>query len=224
MEPSLKFVLFDCEGTLADTYYMNIAILEETFARFQRPCPDRALLRSVMMLPFSVMFEKLGFKGYELGDICTIARQVTEDLRYSHRIAQPAYDGIPEMLARLEEAGYLMGIATGRSRRSLEHWLQQQKLENYFVTLQTPDTCRSKPHPEMTFAAMDMVGAEPENTVVIGDTSYDILMAKDARAPSIGVTWGLDSAANLTQSGAHEIAHKAEELPRLIEKLIGKAA
>lgn len=220
----VKFVLFDCEGTLADTFYMNIAILKQTFARVQKKCPDESELRKVMMLPFSVMFEKLGFKGYEIGELAEMARKVNDEMRFNSSIAQPAYEGVPELLRDLSEQGYVLGIATGRSRRTLDLWLQEQNLANYFVTLQTPDTCRSKPHPDMALKAMDAVGAEPEDTVVIGDTSYDVVMAKDARAHSIGVSWGADPGTHLVSLGARSYVDTADQLIEEIEKAIGKAA
>ena len=95
-------------------------------------------------------------------------------------LEQPLFDGIAAVLDRLRAAGWLLGIATGMSGRGLAHCLDSHGLAGHFVTLQTADDHPSKPHPAMLEAALAEAGADPHEAVMIGDTVYDMQMARDA--------------------------------------------
>ena len=104
--------------------------------------------------------------------------------------------------------------------RGLEATLSTHSLETFFDTLQTPDTAHGKPHPEMLFNAMDEMGARNKDTIMIGDTTYDILMACNANVKSIGVTWGYHAEKELINAGADIIVHHFNEIPNAIQKLM----
>ena len=99
-------------------------------------------------------------------------------------------------------AGWLLGVATGKSDRGLRYCLEQHGMHGRFVTLQTADRHPSKPHPSMLEQAMRDAGADPAGTVMIGDTSYDMAMARAAGARAVGVAWGYHDAAELRAAGA----------------------
>ena len=126
--------------------------------------------------------------------------------RAEGRVAEPLYDGIPELIEALDVDGCLLAVATGKSDRGLDHCLRGHSLRERFVSLQTADRHPSKPHPSMVLQAMSDAGAAPETTVVVGDTAFDIGMARRAGATAIGVAWGYLSLAELTDAGAHAVA------------------
>ncbi|MGQ7414293.1 HAD-IA family hydrolase, partial [Streptococcus suis] len=95
---------------------------------------------------------------------------------------EPLFDGIAEVIARLAADGWLLGVATGKSDRGLAHVLAHHGLTQRFVTLQTADRHPSKPDPAMLLAAMAEAGAAPHETAMIGDTSFDMAMARAAGA------------------------------------------
>ncbi|MFN6942918.1 MAG: HAD-IA family hydrolase, partial [Parvibaculum sp.] len=99
----------------------------------------------------------------------------------------------------------LLGIATGKSQKGLRHALESHRLRDYFVTLQTADDAPSKPHPEMLRRAMRETGIDPADTVLVGDTTFDMQMARAARAHALGVDWGYHEPHLLTQSGARAV-------------------
>ena len=103
---------------------------------------------------------------------------------------EPLFDGVAVLIDGLEAQGWLLGVATGKSDRGLALCLEHHALLPRFVTLQTADRHPSKPHPSMIEAAMAEAGAAPETTMMIGDTSYDMTMARAAGVTAIGVTWG----------------------------------
>ena len=104
------------------------------------------------------------------------------------------------------------GVVTGKSRRGLKAILDGHELADHFVTLRTADDCPSKPHPAMVLECCDEVGIMPNDTVVIGDATFDMQMAQNAKAASIGVNWGYASVAELQKSGANKIIKNPLEI------------
>jgi phosphoglycolate phosphatase len=129
----------------------------------------------------------------------------------------PLYDGAAETIAALHAAGYLLGVATGKSQRGLRAMLETFDLAGHFVTLQTADDAPSKPHPGMVERAMAEAGATPDETVVVGDTSFDMEMAINAGARAIGVGWGYHEADELYRAGALTVIDGFAALSGVIE-------
>ncbi len=117
----------------------------------------------------------------------------------------------------------LLGIATGKSRRGLMATLERHGLERRFVTMQTGDNGPGKPNPDMLIRAMDETGTEPDDTVMIGDTTFDVAMARAAGAVAIGVGWGYHDAEELRAAGAHHVIGAFEELPATMNALLRNA-
>ena len=114
----------------------------------------------------------------------------------------------------------MLGIATGKSRRGVDAIFERLGLHPYFVTIQTADGHPSKPHPSMIRAAIHETGAAAESTVMIGDTVFDIEMAKNAEVAGVGVTWGYHPVDQLKLAGAHEIVTGYADLLPAIDRLL----
>ncbi|MEO8547661.1 MAG: HAD-IA family hydrolase [Sphingomicrobium sp.] len=136
--------------------------------------------------------------------------------RVEGRVEEPLFDGIADLLDLLEADGWLLGVATGKSLRGLAHCLESLGIAGRFVSLQTADRHPSKPHPSMALQAMADAGAAPGTTVVIGDTSFDMGMARAAGATGIGAGWGYHDAAELTAGGAAAVADRPLDVMPLI--------
>ncbi len=104
------------------------------------------------------------------------------------------FNGAAETIKTLNRRGHKLAVATGKSRRGLNLALEHTQLRQYFHATRTVDECFSKPHPQMLDELMDDLVALPERTLMIGDTSYDLQMARNAGVPAIGVTFGAQSA------------------------------
>ena len=133
---------------------------------------------------------------------------------------EPLYPGIREMLEALSTSGYDLGVATGKSSRGLGKMLELHDISRFFVTVQTADNHPSKPHPAMLEAAIAEAGATARTTVLIGDTSYDILMAVAAGTGALGVAWGYHPPEELTVAGASHIADAAGDIPALVGEML----
>ncbi|MBK7284285.1 MAG: HAD-IA family hydrolase [Sphingomonadales bacterium] len=187
-----RLALFDCDGTLVDSQHTIFRCVEIAFARAGLPSPGRVAARRVVGLSLLPAMRMLA-PGVDPG----LHIQLTEDYKAAFQkmrgdglVDEPLFDGIVDALDALEADGWILGVATGKSDRGLDLRLRHHGLRERFVTLQTADRHPSKPHPSMAHQAMAEAGANPETTVMIGDTSFDMVMGVAAGAGAIGVDWG----------------------------------
>lgn len=219
---SNRLALFDCDGTLVDSQANICLSMEEAFVLGGLTAPTRPAIRRIIGLS---VVEAIAALSPELDD--SRHRALAEDyksaffrLRASGAMnEEPLFDGMIAALDSLAEAGWLFGVATGKSDRGLARILAHHGIADRFVTLQTADRHPSKPHPSMIELAMAEAGASPETTVMIGDTSYDMLMARAAGTRALGVAWGYHPSHELTAAGAHAVAETVAGLPAQMESL-----
>lgn len=210
----MKLAVFDCDGTLVDGQASICDAMESAFAQTGLPTPDRNDVRRAVGLSLLQAVRRL----LPEADHATCLA-VTDAYKHAFRTAradgslsQPLYAGIPELLGDLRRAGWQLGIATGMSDRGLALCLASHGLEDHFTTLQTADRHPSKPHPAMLEAALFEAMAQPAEAVMIGDTAYDMEMARSAGVRAVGVEWGYHPPAELTAAGAEFIAASPEQL------------
>jgi phosphoglycolate phosphatase len=218
--------VFDCDGTLVDSGHTIHVALSETFERHNRPVPPQSHSKRVVGLSLheAMAFLAPDAQPAEHAAMADTYRQVFTGLRAAGEVDEPLFDGILPLLDALEAEGWLLAVATGKSDRGLRHCLAAHGLQHRFVSLQTADRHPSKPHPAMTLAAMDEAGAEPGQTVVIGDTGWDMGMAKAAGTGAIGVLWGYHDRAELELAGADALVSEPAEVLALANNLIRETA
>ena len=144
-----------------------------------------------------------GAPDYPVDTLAEQYKNAFHDLRARGDHMEPLYPGAADTvtaLARRDDV--VLGIATGKSQRGVRLVLGHHGLLDHFITIKTADDAPSKPDPGMVLHAMREAGATPENTVVIGDTTYDVAMARAAGAAAIGVAWGYHTRAALERAGA----------------------
>ena len=216
-----RLAVFDCDGTLVDSGASICAAMEHGFAACGLPAPAAHATRSIIGLSILEAMRVLHPEGdAETQDRLAEAYKAGFfALRQQGALHEPLYEGIVDAIAGLEERGWLLGVATGKSDRGLNAILEAHGLRPRFVTLQTADRHPSKPHPSMLWQAMADAGASPGTTAMIGDTSYDMAMAKAAGAAAIGVAWGYHTAEDLREGGADVVVGNARELVALLEAL-----
>jgi phosphoglycolate phosphatase len=211
-----RLAIFDCDGTLVDSQASICLAMETCFDAHRLAPPGREAIRRIVGLSLVEAIAQLLPQG-EAALHAAMAEEYKRAyfaLRTAGRIEdEPLYDGIAEAIEALDAAGWLLGVATGKSDRGLLRVLDHHGLRHRFVTLQTADRHPSKPHPSMIEAAMADAGAAPETTVMIGDTSFDIAMAVAAGVSGIGVAWGYHEAPELSAAGAAVVLDRADQLP-----------
>jgi phosphoglycolate phosphatase len=210
----MKLAIFDCDGTLIDGQASICRAMDEAFAEAALPAPDKHRVRRMVGLSLPQAIRQL------LPDSDPdIQRNVVDAYKRAFRaqreageLSQPLFDGIATLLDALLGAGWELAIATGMGRRGLDHCLATHGLAAHFTTLQTADDHPSKPDPAMIEAALFEAAVEPANAVMIGDTAYDMQMARDAGVRAIGVDWGYHAPQELRAAGAEFVATSPAEL------------
>ena len=215
----MRLAVFDCDGTLVDGQADVCAAMDAAFTAEGLAAPDRHLTRRMVGLSLPEAMRKLLPAGEPAvhDSLAAHYRDAYRARRTAGVLDEPLFEGITALLERLGAAGWLLGVATGKSDRGLAHCLATHGIAGHFVTLQTADRHPSKPHPAMLEAAMAAVGAVPGETAMIGDTSYDIAMARAAGVRAIGVSWGYHAPVELIGAGAVSIADDAAVLFDLLE-------
>jgi phosphoglycolate phosphatase len=218
----IKLCVFDCDGTLVDSERSIIASMCAAFSAHGFPLPTDNAVRRVVGLSLAEAVARLLPVGseHECIKVCGSYRDAAAAMRVEGALLEPLYPGVRDGLRALEDEGWCLGLATGRSRRSAIATLAAHRLEDHFMTLQTVDNAAGKPCPQMMFQAMAEVGAEPQATVMVGDTTYDMMMARNAGALALAVTWGYHEKPELEASGAHAAVEEFGAIACTLDRLL----
>ncbi len=214
----LRLAVFDCDGTLVDSQHLILQAMTAAFAALGREPPPAAGVRRVIGLSLAECMVRLAPEESPDHHSRLVAayKDAFFALRRDPDLHEPLFPGAIEALEALEAAGFLMGVATGKARRGLAAVLERHGLGRFFHTLQTADDGPGKPHPSMLLRAMAETGAAPADTVMVGDTTFDMTMARGASVAAIGVAWGYHDPAELLAAGAHALIDSFAELEPLL--------
>lgn len=204
----LKLALFDLDGTLVDSRLLIAESMDEAFRKNGLPGCSYDQVRQIVGIELFEAIPMLLPADYPAEGAVKIGndfREIFVRNRSDGTHTESLYPGAREILEALDAEGWLLGVATGKPRRGLDHILKTHDLTGAFVTLNTSCTGPGKPNPRMVIEAMNETGTEPDRTVMIGDSSHDILMALNAKVRAAGVAWGFHTAEELTGAGAHTV-------------------
>ncbi|WP_172330284.1 HAD-IA family hydrolase [Mangrovicoccus sp. HB161399] len=219
----LRLALFDVDGTLVDSQQHIKMSMAAAFGAegLETPAVPEILSIVGLSLPNAVAQLAPDLEPHRIDRMVETYKDAYASLRGADAAASsPLYDGALACLDALAEDDHvLIGIATGKSRRGLTHLLETHGLAGRFVTTQVADDHPSKPHPSMVLAAMSACGVGPADTVMIGDTAFDMEMGRAAGARRLGVAWGYHPAARLEASGAERLATAYAQVPGLLKDL-----
>jgi phosphoglycolate phosphatase len=216
---TVRLAVFDCDGTLSDGQAAICAAMAEGFADAGLAAPDPHAVRRIVGLSLPTAIARLA--PHETPEAHMRVVQAYKQAFFAARergaVHEPLFEGVAALLASLHRSGWTLGVATGKSDRGLHGCLRMHGIFDLFVTLQTADRHPSKPHPSMLETAMAEAGALPADTVMIGDTAYDIEMAVAAGTRAIGVAWGYHTPAELLAAGAEAVAETPEQLGEMLD-------
>jgi len=215
-----RLAIFDCDGTLVDGQANVCLAMEEAFAQTGMTAPPRALIRRAvgLSLPQAMAMllpESSPPQQDELADRYRIAFRAQ---REAGLVYEPLFEGMADLLRHLRDSGWTLAVATGKSDRGLAHCLAEHGIADLFASLQTADRHPSKPHPAMVEQILFETGASAARTVMIGDTSFDMIMAENAGVRAIGVGWGYHDSHELLGCGADGVAETMAELRAMLER------
>ena len=221
----MKLLVFDCDGTIVDSQAGIVLSMDHAFRTLGLTAPTRKQTLSVVGLSLPEAFSVLAPDAeYEVRQqLSDRYKSAFRDLDRDPGECEFLFPGAKDMIDALaREDGVVLGIATGKSRRGVDRLLEREGWDKHFVTIQTADEHPSKPHPSMLTKAMDETGATPHQTIMIGDTTYDIEMARAANVGALGVTWGYHLPQELEDAGAHLLIHDYEAMPAALTHVYGK--
>lgn len=217
----VRLAVFDCDGTLVDSQHSIIESVRRAWTAEGLEPPDDEFIRTGVGLRLDFAIPRLAPDAPRALQDRLIERykQAFFTLRQQPDHEEPLYPGTIEALNALDEQGILLAIATGKSRRGLNATLDRHGLAGRFVVLKTADDGPSKPDPTILRDAVKEAGAEFETTVMIGDTVFDIAMARAARTNAVGVSWGYHPIEELNKAGADAVIDRYAELPGLLHRI-----
>jgi len=219
---SIRLAVFDCDGTLVDSQHSIIAAMHAAFDAQSMPRAEEEAIRRVVGLPLldAIALLAPGTSEAMLETLRAGYGSAWQAMRLNGGLDEPLYPGTVEVLAGLEKEDWLLGVATGKSHRGLVGTLEKHDVLERFSTLQTADRARGKPHPEMLYKAMRETGAAAADTVMVGDTTFDMEMARQAGVLAVGVAWGYHQSEELEQAGAETVIADFGELPGVLRKFM----
>ncbi len=215
-----RLAIFDCDGTLVDSGATIYRALAETFRQSGIAVPPPSVGRRVIGLSLIEAMAGLvpDATAEEHAALAESYKRNFMAMRVAGHVGEPLYDGVIELLDALEDDGWLLAVATGKSDRGLKHCLELHGIHARFVSLQTADRHPSKPHPSMVLQAIADAGASPQMSFVVGDTSYDMAMAAAAGAVPIGAGWGYHDSEELLEAGALAVAERPADVLALVRE------
>lgn len=207
-----ELLVFDWDGTLMDSEARIVACLQGAIADLGLPRKEVADLRNIIGLGLAEAIERL-FPG----SAADIRHALVERYRHHFLVADPTpstlFEGAREVLHDLAAQGYLLAVATGKGRHGLDKVLEETGLGPLFHATRCADETVSKPHPQMLLELMDHLGAEPQATLMIGDTEYDMEMARNAGTHALAVSYGVHHPERLLKHGPLGCLQHISELP-----------
>ena len=193
-----KLIVFDWDGTLMDSEAKIVASARAAITDLSVPPLANERIRNIIGLGLREAVECLFPEGDE-----AFHRQFVERYRYHFLIADqtpmPLFAGAEDTLSALCDQGYMLAVATGKARRGLDRVLDETGLRRHFLTSRCADEAPSKPHPQMLEEIMEELGVAGDETLMVGDTEYDLQMARNAGTRAIGVSYGVHGCERLLQ-------------------------
>lgn len=220
---SEPLVIWDFDGTLADTFAAIRVAVDRALALHGLPPADEATLRSSIGLSLPRIFERLVGTEADERLIDTLAAAYRREFVTAGPEHTTLFPGIAALLAEFDEAGVTSAIATSKGRAGVVLMLDRLDIAGRFATVVSDDDVQNKkPHPEMVLTACAGSGRHPADAVVVGDTAFDIAMGRAAGASSIGVTWGNTPRAALAGARPTHLVDDVEGLASLLRRGLGE--
>lgn len=208
-------IVFDWDGTLIDSTAKIVACMQRAADDCAVPVLEAATIRDIIGLGLPEAIQTL---------YPDVSFELREDIRNAYarsfleadQIPCSFFPGVEECLSVLSDHGHQVALATGKSRKGLNRMLDKLGWQNRFVATRCADETASKPHPKMLLELMTELGFPCEETWMVGDTEYDLAMARSARTRSVGVSYGAHDPERLKKHDPVAIIDTLRDLPLII--------
>jgi phosphoglycolate phosphatase len=209
----VTLIIFDFDGTLVDSRRQIWESHRVVFEQFGLACPTQEQSLSLIGMSLELVLAQLAGPDAPVARMADAYKHLLPVLRENAASVNAAFDGAADLLAALAgQRDVKLGIATGHVSHAIEPALEKFGWRNFFCNVQTADRAPSKPHPGMLLQALSETGMHKDDAIMIGDTAFDMEMARAAGIESIGVAWGYHGVERLRDAGASRIVADMEEL------------
>ncbi len=203
-------IVFDWDGTLFDSTGLIVQCIQKACADLGLPVPDDQRAAYVIGLGLHDALQHV-VPGLPQERYPELGRRY----RHHYMASQHAlvlFDGTLAMLQALKARNHFVAVATGKSRAGLDESLTHASLHGLFDATRTADETASKPHPRMLNELMAVFGVPPSRTLMIGDTTHDLMLASNAGTASLGVSYGAHEPESFAAHGPLAVLHSTREL------------
>lgn len=214
---SFELIVFDWDGTLMDSQARIVDCILAAFADMGLEPPSRESAADIIGLGLDDAMARLR-PAASPAERTALGRHYRRHYLFANRTRSDLFPGARDTLERLREAGYLLAVATGKSRVGLAKSLAETGLEPLFHATRCGDETFSKPHPQMLMELMDELGVRPGQTLMVGDTEYDLQMASNAGACALAVCYGVHEPGRLLACRPLACLESLPEIPRWLER------
>ncbi len=196
MNNRFTLLVFDWDGTLMDSEARIVECVRASARDLGLPIPDEDSIRNIIGLGLGEAVTTL-FPGGDGKLVDDVVARYRYHFLIKNETPSPLFPGAEEVLTELNRSGYLLAVATGKGRAGLDRVLEYTGIGDLFHATRCADETLSKPHPEMLLQIMEELGVEGRETVMIGDTEWDMLMACNAGTERVAVSYGAHSVERL---------------------------
>lgn len=190
MVKEYKLLVFDWDGTLMDSAAEIVSCFQHAAGDLSLRPPTDAEVRNIIGVGMREAIQMLYPDMVEEADLQALIERYRHYYFLPEKPESQLFEGVYDMLKALEGQEYFLGLATSKGRRGLDQVLARTGLDKVFHYTRCIDEAHSKPHPKMLLDVMAWLGVDAADTLMIGDTEYDLQMARNARVDSVGVLCG----------------------------------
>ena len=219
----MKLIIFDFDGTLVDSRSLILESHRLVFSEFQLAAPAPADSLALVGKSLDVILTQLAGPTAPILEMVRAYDLLLPQLRADPAFAEKPFDGVGDLLHELSSTSdIVLGVATGHRSDTIAPALEELRWTGLFRTVQGADMAPSKPHPGMLLQALEATGTRPEDAVFIGDTTFDMEMARAAKLSALGVAWGYHTPDRLLAAGAHRVANSVGELGSYLQDVLNE--
>lgn len=206
-----KLVVFDWDGTLMDSLSRIVQSMQLAAIDLDlEPCTDLQV-RDIIGLALDLAISRL-YPALSIAGIASMHERYAHHYVLGDLAPSPFYAGVPSLLQQLHQGNVLLSVATGKSRKGLDRIMRAHQVEPLFHSSRCADETRSKPEPHMLLEILDYHNLKPHQAVMVGDTEFDLEMARRAGVDAVGVTWGAHEVHRLRRHGPRICVDTVDQL------------
>jgi len=212
-----ELIVFDWDGTLMDSEARIVHCMQQAYIASDIEVPELALIRGIIGLG---LIEAVAALSSQLDQ--KMHQQIADAYRHQYLSgageASVLFEGAESTVRNLQQKEIMLAVATGKGRQGLNYVLDDTGLRDCFLATRCADETRSKPHPDMLLEILEELGVSADNALMVGDTDYDMLMARNAGTDALAVSYGVHDRERLLRSDPLDIIDAVTELPEWLKQ------